>query len=183
VSPGRAGRPAAASSVAPIVIHYRGSLRPCIGLAHRTPGTNPHCVSSSAYASVTTDPRSIADARVARLASVDPGGRPHVVPICFAIDGDTLYTAVDEKPKRTRRLRRLENIEANPHVEILIDHYDEDWSRLWWVRLRGSARIVEDQRAVELLAEKYPQYREQPPAGPVIVVTIEERSEWTSSPS
>jgi PPOX class probable F420-dependent enzyme len=123
------------------------------------------------------------EARVARLATVDPQGRPHVVPICFVIDGDTLYTAVDEKPKRTRRLQRLRNIETNPRVEVLVDHYEEDWSRLWWVRLRGTARIVDDRRAGELLAAKYPQYGERPPAGPVIAVTIEERSEWTSSPS
>jgi PPOX class probable F420-dependent enzyme len=124
-----------------------------------------------------------AAARVARLATVDPQGRPHVVPICFVLDGDTLYTAVDEKPKRTRRLKRLANIEANPHVEVLIDHYEDDWSRLWWVRLRGTARIVEDRRAVDLLAAKYPQYAGSPPAGPVIAVSIEKRSEWTSSPS
>jgi PPOX class probable F420-dependent enzyme len=123
------------------------------------------------------------DAPVARLATVDRQGRPHVVPICFVVDGDTLYTSVDEKPKRTQRLKRLENIEANPRVEVLIDHYEDDWSKLWWVRLRGSARIVEDPRAVELLAAKYPQYRERPPRGPVIAVTIEERSEWASTPS
>jgi PPOX class probable F420-dependent enzyme len=123
------------------------------------------------------------DAAVARLATVDREGRPHVVPICFVIDGSTLYTAVDEKPKRTRRLKRLANIEANPVVEVLIDHYEADWSKLWWVRLRGSARIVEDPRAVELLAAKYPQYRELPPAGPVIAIEIEKRSEWTSSRS
>ena len=123
------------------------------------------------------------DAPVARLATIDPDGRPHIVPICFVLDGDTLYTAVDEKPKRSRRLKRLANIEANPHVEVLIDHYEEDWSRLWWVRLRGVARIVEDPHAVELLAAKYPQYRQQPPTGPVIAVTVVERSEWTASPS
>jgi PPOX class probable F420-dependent enzyme len=123
------------------------------------------------------------DERVARLATVDPQGRPHVVPICFVLDGGTLYTAVDEKPKRTRRLQRLRNIEANPRVEILIDHYEEDWSRLGWVRLRGTARIVEGRRALELLAAKYPQYARRPPAGPVIAVSIEERSEWTASPS
>jgi PPOX class probable F420-dependent enzyme len=123
------------------------------------------------------------DAPVARLATVDPQGRPHVVPICFAIDGATLYTAVDEKPKRTRRLQRLRNIEANPRVEVLIDRYDDDWSRLWWVRLRGTARVVDDPRALELLAAKYPQYRERPPAGPVIAVSIEERSECPRSSS
>ena len=123
------------------------------------------------------------DARVARLATVDPQGRPHVVPVCFVLDGDTLYTAVDEKPKRTRALQRLRNIEANPNVEVLIDRYEDYWSRLWWVRLRGTARVVDDPRAVELLAAKYPQYAEHPPAGPVIAVAIEERVEWTSSPS
>ena len=119
------------------------------------------------------------DARVARLATVGADGRPHIVPICFALDGDTLYTAVDEKPKATRRLRRLANIEADPRVEVVIDHWDEDWSRLWWVRLSGEARIVEhDARALELLQAKYPQYRDQPPAGPFILVTIRRRSEW-----
>lgn len=122
------------------------------------------------------------DSRVARLATVDPEGRPHVVPIVFVLEGDTLYTAVDDKPKRTRELQRLRNIEANPRVEVLVDHYDEDWSRLWWVRLRGTARVVEDARAVELLRAKYPQYREAE-LGPVIAVDVEGRSEWTSSPS
>src|SRR5207253_5352137 len=82
-------------------------------------------------------------ARVARLATVGRDGRPHVVPICFALDGDVLYSAVDEKPKSTRRLRRLANIEAHPEVEVVVDAWDEDWSRLWWVRLAGQARIVE----------------------------------------
>lgn len=122
------------------------------------------------------------DARVARLATVSAAGRPHVVPVCFALDGDTLYTAVDEKPKSTRRLRRLENIAANPHVEVVIDHWDEDWSHLAWVRLAGRARVVEhDARALELLQAKYPQYREQPPSGPFVVVAIEARREWQAS--
>ena len=124
----------------------------------------------------------VAAERVARLATVDRNGRPHIVPICFVLDGETLYTAVDQKPKRTRRLKRLENIEANPHVEVLVDHYEDDWSKLWWVRLRGRARIVEDPRAVDLLVAKYPQYAERRPEGPVIAVDVEERSEWTSSP-
>jgi PPOX class probable F420-dependent enzyme len=120
-------------------------------------------------------------ARVARLATVDPQGRPHVVPICFVLEDQALYTAVDDKPKRTRQLQRLRNIEANPRVEVLIDYYDDDWSKLWWVRLRGTAWIVDDPHAMELLAAKYPQYRERPPAGPVIAVAIEERSEWRAS--
>jgi PPOX class probable F420-dependent enzyme len=121
-------------------------------------------------------------ARVARLATVGADGFPHVVPICFALDGGTLYTAVDDKPKRTRRLRRLANIEANPGVEVVIDHWDEDWSRLWWVRLRGRARVADrDERALELLVAKYPQYRERPPAGPFVVVEVEERMEWRAA--
>jgi PPOX class probable F420-dependent enzyme len=119
------------------------------------------------------------DARVARLATVGADGRPHVVPICFAIDGDTLYTAVDEKPKSSRRLRRLANIEANPWVEVVIDHWDEDWTRLWWVRLSGTASVVDhDARGLELLTAKYEQYRTDPPAGPFVVVTIRRRSQW-----
>jgi len=119
------------------------------------------------------------DARVARLATLDEQGHPHLVPICFAVDGATLYTAVDEKPKRTRALKRLSNIAANPSVEVLVDHWDEDWSKLWWVRLRGTARVIDDaDRAHALLAAKYPQYREQPPGGPVIAIEIEETSEW-----
>src|SRR5437763_4247439 len=80
------------------------------------------------------DPRLTA-ARVARLATTDPDGRPHLVPIVFAIDGDTLYSAVDAKPKRSRKLRRVENARARPDVTVLVDHYDEDWAKLWWIRL------------------------------------------------
>ncbi len=116
---------------------------------------------------------------VARLATIRPDGSPRVAPICFALDGDTLYTAVDEKPKRTRRLARLTDIERDPRVEVVIDRYDDDWTQLWWVRLRGRARIVDhDERALELLAAKYPQYRESPPLGPFVVVEIDERSAW-----
>ena len=121
------------------------------------------------------------DARVARLATIRPDGSPRLVPICFALDGDVLYTAVDEKPKRTRRLARLTDIERDPRVEVLVDGYDEDWSRLWWVRLRGRARVVDhDARGLELLCAKYPQYREQLPQGPFVVVEIKERVEWSA---
>jgi PPOX class probable F420-dependent enzyme len=117
--------------------------------------------------------------RVAHLATVGADGRPHVVPICFALDGGTLFTAVDEKPKSTRALRRLANIEANPNVEVVIDHWDEDWTRLWWVRLSGVASVVDhDARGLELLVAKYEQYRDRPPAGPFVLVTIQRRSEW-----
>jgi len=122
------------------------------------------------------------ECRVARLATVDADGRPHVVPICFALDGDTLYTAVDAKPKSTRALRRLDNIESDPRVEIVIDHYDEDWSKLWWVRLSGRARVIDhDARGLELLQAKYPQYRDDPPAGPFVVVEIEGRTGWQAA--
>jgi PPOX class probable F420-dependent enzyme len=119
------------------------------------------------------------EARVARLATIRADGSPRVVPICFALDGDTLYTAVDEKPKRTRRLARLADIERDPRVEVLIDHYHDDWSQLEWVRLRGRARVVErDERALELLTEKYPQYRARPPQGPFIAIEVTERAGW-----
>jgi PPOX class probable F420-dependent enzyme len=124
-------------------------------------------------------------ARVGRLATVDAVGRPHLVPICFALDGDVLYSAVDEKPKRTKRLKRLENVRQHPAATVLVDHYEEDWSRLWWVRLRGEARVLdndpESERALALLAEKYPQYRREPPAGPVIRLEIQEWLGWSAA--
>jgi PPOX class probable F420-dependent enzyme len=125
-------------------------------------------------------------ARVARLATVGAGVRPHIVPITFALEADTLYTAVDDKPKRTRRLRRLENIGANEHVSVLVDHYEDDWSRLWWARGDGVARIVapghpERHHAVELLQRRYGQYRERPPAGPAIAVAVLRWSGWRAS--
>lgn len=123
--------------------------------------------------------RRVAAARVARLASVDPAGRLHVVPICFALDGETLVSAVDAKPKASTRPQRLVNVRASPEVALLVDEYDEDWSRLWWVRLRGRARVVEEEPeredALALLAAKYPQYRDEPPPGPAIVVEL---TEW-----
>ena len=122
---------------------------------------------------------------MARLATVDAEGRPHLVPICFVLDGDTLYSAVDSKPKRRAALKRLENVRANPRVAVLADHYENDWPRLWWVRLDGRARIVEDARerarALALLEAKYEQYRVEPPAGPVLAVEIERSSGWTAS--
>jgi len=131
------------------------------------------------------DPR-LATARVARLATTDPDGRPHLVPIVFAVDRDTLYSAVDKKPKRSRRLRRIENARARPDVTVLVDHYTDDWSELWWIRLRGRARILdggeEHDRAIELLTEKYPQYRDEPPEGPVLAVDVVEVRTWSSAP-
>jgi len=122
---------------------------------------------------------------VARLATTDPDGRPHLVPIVFALDGDTLYSAVDRKPKRSRTLRRIENARARPDVTVLVDHYDEDWERLWWIRLRGRARVLDDgkerERALALLAAKYPQYREVPPDGPVLAVDVTQVRTWSAT--
>jgi PPOX class probable F420-dependent enzyme len=130
------------------------------------------------------EPR-LATARVARLATIDPDGRPHLVPIVFALEGDTLYTAVDRKPKRSRTLRRIENARARPDVTILVDHYHEDWNALWWIRLRGRARVLdggaERERALQLLREKYPQYASEPPDGPVLAVDVADVREWRSA--
>jgi PPOX class probable F420-dependent enzyme len=126
----------------------------------------------------------LAAARVARLATTDPDGRAHLVPIVFALDSETLYSAVDRKPKRSSKLRRIENARARPDVTILVDHYEENWGGLWWIRLRGRARVLDDgeehDHALALLQEKYPQYRAEPPEGPVLAVDVTEVREWTS---
>ncbi len=123
----------------------------------------------------------LAQAPVARLATVRPDGRPHVVPITFALEADTVVTAIDHKPKTTTSLQRLRNIEAHPFASVLVDHYEDDWSRLWWVRGDGSAAIVTEgtarERAIEWLADKYDPYQDSPPRGPVITVVV---SRWTS---
>ena len=127
--------------------------------------------------------RRLEDALVARLATA--GIKPHVVPICFALDGDTMYLAVDRKPKRTTELQRLRNIATNPSVAVLVDHYEDDWTRLWWVRVDGTARIVdggdESVRALTLLAARYPQYQEQRPDGPVVAIRIDRLTGWSAS--
>ena len=108
--------------------------------------------------------RLVAESRVARLATADETGAPHVMPVCYALDGETVYSVIDRKPKRAgaMRLRRIRNIIANPRVTLLLDEYDEDWSRLWYVLLRGVASIVhrgpEQRWALTLLRKKYPQY-------------------------
>jgi PPOX class probable F420-dependent enzyme len=115
-----------------------------------------------------------ASAPVARLATVRPDGSPHLVPVCFALADETIYTAVDHKPKSTSDLARLRHIAAEPRVALLADRYDEDWSRLWWVRIDGDAAVVssprERERALAALADAYPQYAARPPQGPVIGV-------------
>jgi len=130
--------------------------------------------------------RRVGRARVARLATIDRDGTPHLVPICFALDGDVLYSAVDQKPKRSRDLRRLRNLRERDRATVLVDHYEEDWSRLWWVRLRGRARVLEDGaeavRALSVLGAKYAQYRREPPNGPVIAVEVTEWRAWQALP-
>jgi len=128
-------------------------------------------------------------ARVGRLATVTPDDRPHVVPFVFALveHGDEVraYWAVDSKPKRTDRLRRLTNLERKPAVEFVVDGYDEDWRDLWWVRASGTGRVVEapDERvtALEALAEKYAQYASEPPRGPVVAIDVQRISGWGAS--
>ena len=133
--------------------------------------------------------RRIARARVGHLATSD-GTRPSVVPVCFVLLGDTIYQAIDAKPKSVgaRRLRRVKNITANPEAALLVDHYLEDWRRLWWVLLRGRARIavdiLEQRRAIAALRRKYPQYRRTTPlAADALVIALDVRRlrHWRAS--
>jgi PPOX class probable F420-dependent enzyme len=123
-------------------------------------------------------------ARVARLATADGAGRPHLVPIAFVVDGETIYSATDAKPKRTRALRRLANVRENPAVSLLVDHWDEeDWAALWWARADGLGRVLapddpEARRAIDLLRERYPQQRD---AGEVLAVDVERWSGWAAT--
>jgi PPOX class probable F420-dependent enzyme len=123
-----------------------------------------------------------AAARVARLATAGADGRPHLVPVTFAVHGDLVVIAVDHKPKTTANLRRLRNIRENEQVSLLADHYDEDWRQLWWVRVDGVARVLVDDAGragpVAWLCAKYEQYRERPPAGPVIEVAVRTVVAW-----
>ena len=128
--------------------------------------------------------RRVADARVAVLATVDPDGRPHLVPVTFAVDGDRVYTAVDHKPKTTTQLRRLANIERDERVTVLVHSYDDDWSALWWCRLRGRGRVLpsseDSTTARKVLADKYPQYSDEPLTGPVIAIDVDEWRGWSA---
>ena len=125
-----------------------------------------------------------AAARVARLATADADGRPHIVPVVFALEGDVFYTAIDWKPKKTTALRRLHNIAANPAVSVLVDHYDDDWTQLWWARADGIARVTDSSApALASLAGKYPQYRDQPPIGPFIAIDVAGWSGWAAVPT
>ena len=122
--------------------------------------------------------------KVGHLATADRGGAPHVVPVCFAIEGDALYITVDEKPKRADvPLKRLRNIAENPSAAVVVDRYDDDWTRLGWVMLRGVAEILasgpEHDRAQALLRERYPQYRTMALDGlPVLALRIARATGW-----
>lgn len=121
--------------------------------------------------------------RVLRLGTVDPQGRPHLVPATYALAGDAVVIAVDHKPKSTSNLKRLRNIAGNPAVTLLVDHYDDDWDQLWWVRADGEAEVLENEHAQELvepLVDKYAQYRAQRPAGPVIKIRVSRWSGWVA---
>lgn len=122
-------------------------------------------------------------ASVLRLGTADAVGKPHLVPATFVVVGDVVAIAVDHKPKRHTNLKRLRNIEENPAVTLLVDHFDDDWDRLWWVRADGEAQVIENELAYELvdaLVDKYEQYREHRPAGPVIKIQINRWSGWAA---
>ena len=123
-----------------------------------------------------------AQAPVARLATVTPDGMPHLVPVVFAVSDDVVYTAVDAKPKTTRRLRRLANIESNPRASVLVDHYADDWTQLWWVRVDGTAAIHRTGKArhigYDVLRAKYAQYQVVQLDGPVITVAVQRWISW-----
>jgi PPOX class probable F420-dependent enzyme len=131
--------------------------------------------------------RRFAASPVARLATAGADLRPHVVPIVFALEGERILSAVDHKAKRSTALRRLRNIAENPSVSVLVDHYEDDWDRLWWVRADGVARVVpagveEARRAVALLAARYDAYVTRPPAGPFVVIEVRRWSSWSAAP-
>ena len=123
----------------------------------------------------------LAQARVGRLATVTAEGEPHVVAVCFALHDGRIVNAVDAKPKRTRHLKRLDNIRATGHASLLVDHYEEDWTQLWWVRVDGPATVTDDEDAIDALAAKYDQYRARRPAGPVIAIEPRTWRSWIPS--
>jgi PPOX class probable F420-dependent enzyme len=125
----------------------------------------------------------VESARVATLGTVDADGAPHLVPVTFVLAGETVYSAIDHKPKTTQRLKRLANIRRDPRVTLLVHSYDDDWSLLWWCRLRGHAEVLDGgaDDARRLLAGKYQQYRERLPSGPVIAIAIEGWTGWSAT--
>jgi PPOX class probable F420-dependent enzyme len=124
-------------------------------------------------------------ARVGHLGTAGVDGQPHVVPVCFVLIDEIAYTAVDHKPKRTTQLRRIANVTATGHACLLVDQYREDWSSLWWVRLDGHGRVVDDPHeaapALAGLRDKYRQYAELPPTGPVLALDVTRWSGWSAA--
>ncbi len=125
------------------------------------------------------------EALVGYLATVGADGAPHLVPITFALNGDTIYTAVDAKPKRSRPLHRFENVAVNPRVSVLVDMYDDDWTRLWWARADGIASVVTDgdelERALSALRTRYPQYATVSLTAPAMAIAVDRWSGWSSA--
>lgn len=129
--------------------------------------------------------RLVSQARVARLATIDPDGSPNLVPFCFALDGSTLYSGIDQKPKTTKQLRRLENIERDARVMVLVDRYEDDWDKVWWVRMRGRGRVLSPEESVrgsQLLIAKYPQYVQEPPEEGLMAIEVDHWMGWSMSP-
>jgi PPOX class probable F420-dependent enzyme len=124
-------------------------------------------------------------APVAYLATVRADGSPHVVPITFARQGDTIFTATDGKPKRGTTLLRFENVATNPRVSVMVDGYDPDWSRLWWARADGSAAVITDggdlEHALSLLRQRYPQYEAVALTGPALAIAVDRWSGWSAT--
>ncbi len=128
-------------------------------------------------------------APVARLATVTPDGRPHLVPVCFALlatgDRDVIVSGTDEKPKRSLSLQRLRNLRANPAAALIVDHYEDDWTRVWWVRVDGRGRVLDDgperDAAIDALREKYVQYEQVGLPGAVLVIDVERWRGWSYS--
>lgn len=129
--------------------------------------------------------RRFAASRHALLATVRPDGAPHVVPIVFALVDAVVYSGVDHKAKRSRQLQRVTNLEREPRCALLVEHYDDDWSQLWWVRADGRAEIVDaadlEERATAALIGRYDAYRHSPPAGPYLRVTLMRWNGWSAT--
>lgn len=129
--------------------------------------------------------RRFAGGAVARMATVRPDGAPHVLPVTFAVVGSVIYTAVDDKPKRRRRLQRLTNVGAEPRCALLVDHYDQDWTALWWVRADGRAVVIsrpgDAHEGIVALRDRYAQYQDSAPAGPLMVVTVSRWAGWAAT--
>ncbi|MGH3916605.1 MAG: TIGR03668 family PPOX class F420-dependent oxidoreductase [Pseudonocardiaceae bacterium] len=123
-----------------------------------------------------------AEVPVVRLATADDLNRPHLVATTFVVADDVIFSAVDGKPKQSRNLKRLRNIQLTPHVSVLADHYAEDWTELWWARADGTATVIEAEddmaEPLRLLADRYWQYRRDRPEGPVIAVAVERWTGW-----